>query len=72
MASVQGFRRALPAVQVFSDEELHRLHIPSLFLLGARSALHDSHRVAAASAGTCPPPRWRRRSVGHLHHGRLA
>ncbi|MQS12828.1 alpha/beta hydrolase [Streptomyces kaniharaensis] len=41
-----GFRRALPLAYTFSDEELRSLHVPSLFLLGARSALHDSAQVA--------------------------
>ncbi|MFE0464256.1 alpha/beta fold hydrolase [Kitasatospora sp. NPDC058965] len=41
-----GFRRALPVPPVFTDEELTRLQAPALFLLGARSALHDSRAVA--------------------------
>jgi pimeloyl-ACP methyl ester carboxylesterase len=46
MRASVGFRRALPAPPVFSDDELRRLQVPALFLLGARSALHDSRRVA--------------------------
>lgn len=41
-----GFRRALPVPPVFSDDELRRLNVPSLFLLGERSALHHSRQVA--------------------------
>ncbi|MFJ6140857.1 alpha/beta fold hydrolase [Kitasatospora sp. NPDC092286] len=41
-----GFRRALPVPPVFSDEELRRLRVPALFLLGARSAMHDAREVA--------------------------
>ncbi|MFE7057240.1 alpha/beta fold hydrolase [Streptomyces californicus] len=41
-----GFRRALPPARVFSDEELRRVRVPSLFLLGERSALHDARQVA--------------------------
>ncbi|MDH6126066.1 alpha/beta fold hydrolase [Kitasatospora sp. GP82] len=46
MRASMGFRRALPVPPVFSDEELHRLRVPALFLLGARSAMHDSRDVA--------------------------
>ncbi|MFF2044329.1 alpha/beta fold hydrolase [Kitasatospora sp. NPDC058170] len=46
MRASMGFRRALPVPPVLSDDELHRLHVPALFLLGARSALHDSRQVA--------------------------
>lgn len=41
-----GFRRALPPARVFSDEELRRVGVPSPFLLGERSALHDARQVA--------------------------
>ncbi|KJY28432.1 alpha/beta fold hydrolase [Streptomyces sp. NRRL S-495] len=46
MRASTGFRRALPVPPVFSDEELRRLRTPALFLLGARSAMHDSRKVA--------------------------
>ncbi|WP_327075117.1 alpha/beta fold hydrolase [Kitasatospora purpeofusca] len=48
MRASTGFRRALPVPPVFSDEELHQLRTPAptLFLLGARSAMHDSRKVA--------------------------
>ncbi|WP_043475655.1 alpha/beta fold hydrolase [Kitasatospora sp. MBT66] len=46
MRASTGFRRALPVPPVFSDEELRRLRVPALFLLGARSAMHDSRKVA--------------------------
>nr|BEK70674.1 alpha/beta fold hydrolase [Kitasatospora purpeofusca] len=46
MRASTGFRRALPVPPVLSDEELRRLRIPALFLLGARSAMHDSRKVA--------------------------
>ncbi|MGE7436102.1 alpha/beta fold hydrolase [Kitasatospora sp. NPDC001175] len=46
MRASMGFRRALPVPPVFSDEELRRLRVPSLFLLGERSAMHDSREVA--------------------------
>ncbi|MFI5530201.1 alpha/beta fold hydrolase [Kitasatospora sp. NPDC051853] len=46
MRASMGFRRALPVPPVLSDEELRRLRVPSLFLLGARSAMHDSRKVA--------------------------
>ncbi|NUU23399.1 MAG: alpha/beta hydrolase, partial [Streptomycetaceae bacterium] len=46
MRASMGFRRALPAPHVFTDDELRSLRVPSLFLLGARSALHDASRVA--------------------------
>ncbi len=46
MRASMGFRRALPVPPVFSDDELHCLQVPALFLLGARSALHDSREVA--------------------------
>ncbi|MCX4744061.1 alpha/beta fold hydrolase [Kitasatospora sp. NBC_01287] len=46
MRASMGFRRALPVPPVFSDEELRRLNVPALFLLGARSAMHDSREVA--------------------------
>ncbi|TDC73526.1 alpha/beta fold hydrolase [Streptomyces hainanensis] len=41
-----GFRRALPLAHVLTDEEMRRVRVPSLFLLGERSALHDSRRAA--------------------------
>ncbi|MBD0672905.1 alpha/beta fold hydrolase [Streptomyces sp. CBMA156] len=46
MRASMGFRRALPVPPVLSDGELRRLRVPSLFLLGARSAMHDSRKVA--------------------------
>ncbi|MFG3053562.1 alpha/beta fold hydrolase [Kitasatospora sp. NPDC048239] len=46
MRASMGFRRALPVPPVFSDEELRALSAPSLFLLGARSTLHDPREVA--------------------------
>ncbi|RKT09658.1 pimeloyl-ACP methyl ester carboxylesterase [Streptomyces sp. 1114.5] len=46
MRASMGFRRALPVPPILSDEELHRLRVPALFLLGARSAMHDSRKVA--------------------------
>ncbi|MFB7664429.1 alpha/beta fold hydrolase [Kitasatospora sp. NPDC056138] len=52
-----GFRRALPVPPVFSDEELRRLRVPAQFLLGARSALHDSRRVADRLNGLVPSAR---------------
>ncbi|MGW4919173.1 alpha/beta fold hydrolase [Streptomyces albidoflavus] len=42
-----GFRRALPAARVLTDEELGRLTAPALFLLGERSTLHEAREVAA-------------------------
>ncbi|GAA3042002.1 alpha/beta fold hydrolase [Kitasatospora sp. NPDC127116] len=41
-----GFRRRLPPAATLTDEELGRLTAPALFLLGERSALHDSRAVA--------------------------
>ncbi|MEU3057685.1 alpha/beta fold hydrolase [Streptomyces griseus] len=41
-----GFRRALPPARIFSDEELRRVRVPALFLLGERSTLHDARQVA--------------------------
>lgn len=52
-----GFRRALPVPPVFSDEELGRLCVPALFLLGARSALHDSREVAGRIGRLMPSAR---------------
>jgi pimeloyl-ACP methyl ester carboxylesterase len=46
MRAAVGFRRALPVPPVLTDQELTRLQAPSLFLLGARSALHDAAAVA--------------------------
>ncbi|MFJ2188862.1 alpha/beta fold hydrolase [Kitasatospora sp. NPDC087861] len=57
MRASMGFRRALPVPPVFSDEELRRLSIPALFLLGARSALHDSREVADRIGGLVPSAR---------------
>ncbi|MCK2238798.1 MULTISPECIES: alpha/beta fold hydrolase [unclassified Crossiella] len=37
-----AFRRVLPNPPVFTDEELLGLSVPSLFLLGERSQMHDS------------------------------
>ncbi|MFJ6623159.1 alpha/beta fold hydrolase [Kitasatospora sp. NPDC091335] len=52
-----GFRRALPVPPVFSDEELRGLHVPALFLLGARSAMHDSRQVADRVGSLVPSAR---------------
>ncbi|BAJ31834.1 MULTISPECIES: alpha/beta fold hydrolase [Kitasatospora] len=52
-----GFRRALPVPPVFTDEEVRRLDGPALFLLGARSALHDSRAVADRIARLLPAVR---------------
>ncbi|MFE9429230.1 alpha/beta fold hydrolase [Kitasatospora sp. NPDC006697] len=57
MRASVGFRRALPAPPVFSDEELRRLTVPALFLLGGRSAMHDSREVAARLAALVPSAR---------------
>ncbi|MEU9076625.1 alpha/beta fold hydrolase [Kitasatospora sp. NPDC048538] len=46
-----GFRRALPPATTLDDRELARLAgLPTLVLLGERSALHDAHRAAARLA----------------------
>lgn len=52
-----GFRRALPVPHVLSDDALRRVRVPTLFLLGAHSALHDSRRVAARVGGLVPSAR---------------
>ncbi|WP_228447149.1 alpha/beta fold hydrolase [Streptomyces paludis] len=53
-----GFRRVLPPAEVFSDEELGRLcAVPSQFLLGARSTLHDAPQVAARIGALVPSAR---------------
>ncbi|MDH6141532.1 pimeloyl-ACP methyl ester carboxylesterase [Kitasatospora sp. GP30] len=58
MRASMGFSRALPVPPVFSDDELHRLgDVPSLFLLGARSALHDSGQVADRIRSSVPSAR---------------
>ncbi|MGI5171191.1 alpha/beta fold hydrolase [Spirillospora sp. CA-253888] len=41
------FRRGLPPADVLADDQLRQVSAPSLFLLGERSTLHDSHQVAA-------------------------
>ncbi|MFJ3221174.1 alpha/beta fold hydrolase [Kitasatospora sp. NPDC086801] len=57
MRASMGFRRALPVPPVLSDEELRRLDVPALFLLGARSAMHDPHAVAERLGGLVPSAR---------------
>ncbi|WP_030245659.1 alpha/beta fold hydrolase [Streptomyces sp. NRRL S-350] len=57
MRASMGFRRALPVPPVFSDEELHRLQVPALFLLGARSAMHNSREVADRLGRLAPSTR---------------
>lgn len=57
MRASTGFRRALPVPPVLSDEELRRLRVPSLFLLGARSAMHDSRKVADRLGRLAPSAR---------------
>ncbi|WP_380280774.1 alpha/beta fold hydrolase [Kitasatospora purpeofusca] len=57
MRASTGFRRVLPVPPVLSDEELRRLEVPALFLLGARSALHDSHAVAERIGRLVPSAR---------------
>ncbi|GAA1393327.1 alpha/beta hydrolase [Kitasatospora putterlickiae] len=58
MRASTGFRRALPVPPVLSDEELGLLGgVPSLFLLGARSALHDSREVAERIGRLVPSAR---------------
>ncbi|GAA2132664.1 alpha/beta hydrolase [Kitasatospora kazusensis] len=52
-----GFRRALPPARVLSDEELRSLRVPALFLLGERSALHDSREVAERLGRLVPSAR---------------
>jgi pimeloyl-ACP methyl ester carboxylesterase len=42
----RGFRRRLPGPPVLTDAELAAVRVPTHLLLGERSALHDSHRVA--------------------------
>ncbi|MFI5725320.1 alpha/beta fold hydrolase [Streptomyces cyaneofuscatus] len=49
-----GFRRALPPARVFSDEELRRVCVPSLFLLGEQSSLHDARQVAERVGALMP------------------
>ncbi|MFI9789082.1 alpha/beta fold hydrolase [Kitasatospora sp. NPDC051984] len=55
--AAMGFRRALPVPPVLTDEELRRIDLPALFLLGARSALHDSAEVAARLERVLPSAR---------------
>ncbi|MCC9311328.1 alpha/beta hydrolase [Kitasatospora sp. RB6PN24] len=58
MRASTGFRRALPVPPVFTDDELHRMgDVPSLFLLGARSAMHDSRQVADRIRALVPSAR---------------
>ncbi|MFD0274054.1 alpha/beta fold hydrolase [Kitasatospora sp. NPDC127111] len=57
MRASMGFRRALPVPPVLTDEELRRLRVPSLFLLGARSAMHDPHTVADRLGRLAPSAR---------------
>ncbi|MED7949741.1 alpha/beta fold hydrolase [Streptomyces sp. BE303] len=57
MRASTGFRRALPVPPVFSDEELGRVRVPALVLLGARSALHDSRAVADRLGRVAPSVR---------------
>ncbi|MGK5557561.1 alpha/beta fold hydrolase [Actinomadura kijaniata] len=57
MRATMGFRRGLPAARVLTDEELRRVRVPCLFLLGARSALHDSRRVAERVRALVPGAR---------------
>ncbi|MER7752655.1 alpha/beta hydrolase [Kitasatospora sp. NPDC097643] len=52
-----GFRRALPPATTLTDDELRRLTTPALFLLGARSALHDSAEAAARLHRLAPTAR---------------
>ncbi|MFJ1751773.1 alpha/beta fold hydrolase [Kitasatospora sp. NPDC088134] len=55
-----GFRRALPVPPVLTDAELDRIArsgVHAQFLLGARSALHDSPAVAARLARLLPDAR---------------
>ncbi|MFJ9529465.1 alpha/beta fold hydrolase [Streptomyces sp. SID5594] len=49
-----GFRRVLPPARVFSDEELRRVRVPSLFLLGEQSSLHDARQVAERVGALMP------------------
>ena len=49
-----GYRRRLPPATLFTDDDLHRLRRPAQFLLGARSALHDSRQVADRLADRAP------------------
>ncbi|MGW4378453.1 alpha/beta fold hydrolase [Kitasatospora sp. NPDC004531] len=55
--AAMGFRRALPVPPVLTDEELRRIDLPAQFLLGARSALHDSAEVAARITRVLPTSR---------------
>ncbi|MDH6580708.1 alpha/beta fold hydrolase [Kitasatospora sp. MAP5-34] len=57
MRASMGFRRALPVPPIFSDQELRRLSVPSLFLLGARSAMHDSRQVSERLGRLVPSAR---------------
>ncbi|WP_406194683.1 hypothetical protein OH807_05715 [Kitasatospora sp. NBC_01560] len=57
MRASTGFRRALPVPPVLSDEELRRLTVPTLFLLGERSALHDAREVADRLGRVVPAAR---------------
>ncbi|WP_371515257.1 alpha/beta fold hydrolase [Kitasatospora sp. NBC_01300] len=57
MRASMGFRRALPVPPVLSDEELRRLDVPALFLLGERSAMHDAHAVAERLGRLVPSAR---------------
>ncbi|MDH6132584.1 pimeloyl-ACP methyl ester carboxylesterase [Kitasatospora sp. MAA4] len=57
MRASMGFRRALPVPPVLSDEELRRVRVPALFLLGERSALHDAREVAERIGRLVPSAR---------------
>jgi pimeloyl-ACP methyl ester carboxylesterase len=57
MRASMGFRRALPVPPVLTDEELAQVRVPALFLLGERSAMHDSRQVADRIGSLVPSAR---------------
>lgn len=57
MRASVGFRRRLPKTDVFTDEELRQIQVPTQFLLGERSAIHHAAEVAERIGTLIPAAR---------------
>jgi pimeloyl-ACP methyl ester carboxylesterase len=44
---ISNFRTRMGVLPIFSDEELHRLTMPTLLLGGTKDALRDTEKIAA-------------------------
>ncbi|NUR89372.1 MAG: alpha/beta hydrolase, partial [Nonomuraea sp.] len=54
MATLRDYKTALPAPQLFTDEQLRSLSVPALVVVGGRSVIHDPRRALERARALIP------------------